>query len=134
MGQRGIRTPLTVALDNADNTAILKALFDKSQVTENGCWVWPKLDRYGYGQVNYRKRSYGVHRIAMRAALGYDIGRIPVHHACAVNSCCNPDHLELVTQRENTAEMLERQYYVARIAELEEALRHIEPAHKLLQK
>ncbi|MDN5919384.1 MAG: HNH endonuclease [Pseudonocardia sp.] len=51
------------------------------------------------------------------------VGAIPdgqyVHHRCANRMCVNPDHLQLTTARENTAEMLRRRYYEARIAALE---------------
>ena len=43
-----------------------------------------------------------------------------VHHKCANRACCNPEHLELATNRENVAEMFARKAYEARIAELEE--------------
>lgn len=42
-------------------------------------------------------------------------------------------HLEPVTHRDNTAEMLARHSYLARIAELEEALASIDAGHPLLQ-
>ncbi|MFI9580387.1 HNH endonuclease signature motif containing protein [Streptomyces sp. NPDC052236] len=47
----------------------------------------------------------------------------PVHHKCAAPACFNPDHLQLVTQRENVAEMLERNSYIKRIQELERKVR-----------
>lgn len=54
------------------------------------------------------------------------------HHTCGDSRCVNPDHLQPVTHRDNTAEMLARHSYLARIAELEEALATIDPSHPLL--
>lgn len=72
-------------------------------------------------------RKHFVHRLVM--------GNPPdsvVHHVCARTSCVNPDHLQRVTQRENAAEMLERNYYLGRIAALEAALMGMDPTHPLV--
>jgi hypothetical protein len=45
---------------------------------------------------------------------------VPIHHKCGVALCVELTHLQTTTWHENTAEMLERNYYLARIAELEE--------------
>jgi hypothetical protein len=55
-----------------------------------------------------------------------------VHHTCAVPRCLAPPHLQPVSQRDNTAEMLLRRYYVARIAALEAVVRVLDPSHEVL--
>lgn len=50
---------------------------------------------------------------------------------CGV-ACVNPEHLQPVTFRENTAEMMARHAYLNRISELEEALRTASPNHPVL--
>lgn len=67
------------------------------------CWLWQAAkDRKSYGQVRIRGRLYRAHRWAYE----FCIGRIPhglqIDHLCRVTSCVNPDHLEAVTNQENT--------------------------------
>lgn len=62
-----------------------------------------------------------VHRRVMEAVLGRKLQsrHEVVHHICANRACVNPEHLQLTSQRENMAEMMQRQYYLARITQLE---------------
>ena len=93
-----------------------------------GCWIWQRRIKEGYGLVRLGKRDYSVHRLVMG-----NPSQPVVHHTCARTACCNPDHLQLVTHRDNTAEMLERQYYLRRIAALEGALAEVSPGHPLIE-
>ena len=66
------------------------------------CWNWKaELDKNGYGKI-------AIHRIGIRAhRFSYELhkGKIPVgfviDHLCRNTSCVNPEHLEVVTNREN---------------------------------
>lgn len=83
------------------------------------CWLWiGSKNQNGYGQVNL-----GGSKKAHRTAYETWVGPIPdgsvVHHKCANKLCCKPEHLQLTTQYDNTAEMLGRRTYEARIAALE---------------
>ena len=81
----------------------------RSTVAEDasGCWVWTgSLDRHGYGRfkatVDGRKRDFSAHRAAwlsMRGPIPYPL--MP-DHLCRNRACCNPDHMELVTNSVNT--------------------------------
>ncbi len=63
------------------------------------CWLW-RGHRFpnGYGQ-------YGRGRYAHRVAYEHFVGPIPegvvLDHKCRQRSCCNPAHLEPVSQSEN---------------------------------
>jgi hypothetical protein len=74
-------------------------------VMESGCWEWT---------ASYYPNGYGCARpgghsapgqMAHRLVYEIEIGPIPeglvLDHLCRNKGCCNPDHLEPVTQREN---------------------------------
>lgn len=74
------------------------------EVNEVGCWLWNKpLVSEGYARF-YWGHSMGI--LAHRLAYGFWVGSIPanrqIDHLCRVRHCVNPDHLEVVTSRENT--------------------------------
>ena len=81
------------------------------------------------------KRGFQVHRLILQAKHGgKPLGVQAAHHVCANTLCINPEHLQPVTHRDNTAEMLARHTYLHRIAELEEALAQIDPNHPALDR
>ena len=73
----------------------------------NGCWIWMgcKNDR-GYGQIC--DNSGGTFRMVYAHRFVYElvIRSIPkgltIDHLCRNRSCVRPDHLEIVTIKENT--------------------------------
>lgn len=95
---------------------------------ELGCWLWQwPLNHAGYGQVVFNRTVKMPHRLVMGDPPG-----MVVHHVCTVRNCANPDHLQVVTPEENTAEMMLRNFYLRRIADLEAALAEVVPDHPLL--
>lgn len=69
---------------------------------ETGCWVWQRAKtKAGYGQVPVGGRMLYAHRVYYED----DVGPIPdglvLDHLCRNPACCNPDHLEPLTQAEN---------------------------------
>jgi hypothetical protein len=78
--------------------------FEKYYVAQpDGCWQWiGGLDRDGYGR--YQRK--GV-LLAHRASVILHGQKIPdgmqIDHLCRNRACVNPDHLEIVTARTNTA-------------------------------
>ena len=69
----------------------------------SGCWLWVGgITANGYGNVKLFGRQWGVHRLVysllIRPAQRHEF----VDHRCRVKCCCNPEHLEAVTVRENT--------------------------------
>lgn len=70
---------------------------------EDGCWLWlGALNEGGYGQAPWNGAKAMIHRIF------FEVLREPIpppmvlDHLCRVRNCVNPDHLEIVTHRENT--------------------------------
>ncbi|MFJ2961202.1 HNH endonuclease signature motif containing protein [Streptomyces collinus] len=69
---------------------------------ENGCWIW-NLRRYptGYGRFFLGAQATYTHRIMHMIFTGPIAAGMHTDHLCRVRECCNPEHLEIVTPREN---------------------------------
>lgn len=73
----------------------------------SGCLLWTgSLDGHGYGQILDKPRKQGgrlvmVHRVAYETWVGPIPEGLVLDHLCRVPRCCNPYHLEAVTQAEN---------------------------------
>lgn len=67
------------------------------------CWLWTgALDRNGYGAYTHREESTrAVHRLVYLKLVGPVPNGLVLDHLCRVPACCNPKHLEPVTQAEN---------------------------------
>lgn len=75
---------------------------DKRQPTD--CWLWVgAINPTGYGAA-YAGKSNGP-MLAHRLAMLIKVGELPegqvVDHICRNRACCNPDHLRLISNREN---------------------------------
>lgn len=71
-----------------------------------GCWLWFRAwNSAGYGKVC--GFGDGSSRLAHRWAYEHFRGPIPdglvLDHLCRTPACCNPDHLEAVTEKVNHA-------------------------------
>lgn len=68
------------------------------------CWVWPGAKSGGgYGQISGAgRRLFYTHRVAYEAWYGPIPEGLVIDHLCGNPACCNPTHLEAVTQGENT--------------------------------
>lgn len=71
-----------------------------------GCWLWTAaLSDGGYGTASFGPKGTKRIRIVHRVTYTLFVGPIPqglhLDHLCRVRSCCNPRHLEPVTQAEN---------------------------------
>lgn len=71
-----------------------------------GCWAWnASLTSEGYGQINMRA-NYGTrlaHRVAWIALVSQIPAGLVIDHRCRNRRCCNPEHLQVVTQQVNAA-------------------------------
>ena len=79
----------------------VEALACTEQVTESGCWVWTKGQVNGYGRIRVNGRSTYVHRLVYELFVGPIPEGLILDHLCRVRPCCNPYHLQPVTNKEN---------------------------------
>lgn len=74
-----------------------------------GCWLWlGALDRRGYGRVRL-PGFVKAHQATYVLTRGPVPDGLELDHLCRNPSCCNPDHLEPVTHRENCQRAAYRQ-------------------------
>lgn len=80
----------------------VERIWSNAQVNSNGCWVWT-ASRFpsGYGQTKVAGLPEYAHRVMYMAYVGAIPKGMHTDHLCRNKACCNPDHLEVVTAREN---------------------------------
>lgn len=68
-----------------------------------GCWLWSGyIDRGGYGRYALGERNQtGAHRLTYEFLVGPIPKRLAIDHLCRTPACCNPEHLEPVTNKVN---------------------------------
>lgn len=68
------------------------------------CWPFTGAYRNGYGALGSGRRDEGIvyaHRVAYLDHVGPIPEGYQIDHLCRNRPCCNPQHLEAVTQLEN---------------------------------
>ena len=70
-------------------------------VTESGCWVWLGATVHEYGQLGINGKRTLAHRFCYEFFKGPIAQDQTIDHLCFVKPCVNPDHLEVVSLREN---------------------------------
>lgn len=87
-----------------------EVILSKIQKQENGCWHYKsQMDKDGYHIIQIDCQQFAVHRVIytlnQRKKLNDPSWNIPnnllVRHICHNKRCCNPDHLELGTDKDN---------------------------------
>jgi len=69
------------------------------------CWTYTGKSRrgrgYNYGGIKHEGKTYAAHRLVWTLLVGPIPDGLVMDHLCKNTPCCNPDHLEPVTQAEN---------------------------------
>jgi hypothetical protein len=74
---------------------------------ETPCWQWMGPTSgdagrgKGYPRMNLSNQTVAVHRVVYTHFNGYIPGRKQIDHKCKNRRCVNPEHLEMLTHKEN---------------------------------
>ena len=83
-------------------TPVIERFLSKINVVESGCWEWTdSLTTKGYGQIRIKDKKQHVHRFIYEYYYGELNSTLVINHLCRNRKCCNPLHLEQVTNKEN---------------------------------
>ena len=95
---------MTDLADTATETQIQKAIVLARSIPEpnTGCWLWTgALQSMGYGHGRLNRAAFLAHRLSYLVFRGPIPEGLVLDHLCRTPACCNPDHLEAVTHKEN---------------------------------
>lgn len=84
-----------------------------------GCWIWPTLNRAGYGKFQVCGKLLLAHRVAWQLSNGdadLDPHAMICHH-CDNPACVRPDHLFLGDARANAADREAKGRSASRVGE-----------------
>lgn len=85
-----------------------RVLQERSAPQANGCVLYTGQNNGIYGQIEYGRKTYLVHRVAFTLANGPIPDRALVCHSCDTPLCINPAHLWLGSHSDNTQDMLSK--------------------------
>lgn len=69
----------------------------------SGCWLWTaSTNEKGYGRRWHNGREQKAHRVLYEMHVGPIPDGLEPDHTCHVRCCVNPQHIDLVTHKENT--------------------------------
>jgi HNH endonuclease len=82
---------------------LVKIILHEPTTLPTGCWFYPHSTlRKGYIRVRCDGKDIMLHRLIYEHFRGPVPQGLLLDHLCRNPGCCNPDHLEPVTSRENT--------------------------------
>ena len=95
-----LRVPVQFRVFGSDEDRLLAHSVVRSGPLTTPCRVWgATLYRDGYGQIDTRR----AHRVAWEVWRGPCPDGLVADHLCRVRACIEPNHLDWVTSKENTA-------------------------------
>jgi hypothetical protein len=83
-------------------TGLPDRFWAKVDKTDDGCWKWTAATKgKGYGNFWMNGGFYNAHRLSWEDVNGPIPDGLVIDHLCRNPPCVRPDHLRVVTQREN---------------------------------
>lgn len=87
----------------------VKSSVDFEEGCRKQCWIWTgptsgsktQTRGNGYGRISYGGKTMAVHRIIYTHFYGIIPHGKHIDHLCKNRLCCNPNHLECVTIKQN---------------------------------
>lgn len=79
---------------------VLDRFLQRAELTQT-CWLWNTKRKDGYGQFGIEYKVKLPHRVAYELFIEPIPEGMTIDHLCRVRNCVNPDHLEVVTLKEN---------------------------------
>lgn len=68
----------------------------------NGCWIWTDYCvAQGYGRFSIKSVMYQAHKVSYEHFVGPVPEGLEIDHMCKVRGCVNPEHLQVITHKEN---------------------------------
>lgn len=75
---------------------------------QNGCWEAKTVKPPKYCYCEYNHEKFVLHRKAYEVFIGPIPDGLIVRHKCDNSICCNPEHLEVGTKKDNRQDFMKR--------------------------